>query len=239
VDAKTGKNRRKPRYDSKYIVHDGRKFVYFVIQKVACSSVKTALLPLFDLDARRFEKTWRDGSRSVAVHTAFDASGLQVDRQAMLAGDYREHFKFAFVRNPYDRLVSCYVQKFARTNAPGLKASANTDTELYAGMPFAEFVEAVHATPDEKANAHFRSQHTVVCGPGGEPMADFVGRFENLQEDFGTVAKKIGAPELELPHRLKSRHRESRPYTDFYDERLKGLAHKRYEKDIETFGYSF
>lgn len=226
------------RYDSKYIVHDERRFVYFVVQKVACTSVKAALLPLFDLDAARYESTRADGTRTVRVHRLFDASEHQIDRPDMLDGGYREHFKFAFVRNPWDRLVSCYSNKFA-DRGKGLGGPQKRSERFRPGMAFAEFVEAVHATPDEDANPHFRSQHTVVCDSDGRVMADFVGRFESLREDFRTVAEEIGAPDLELPHRLKSRARGSRPYTDFYDERLKGLVAERYEKDIETFGYHF
>jgi chondroitin 4-sulfotransferase 11 len=162
-----------------------------------------------------------------------------------LDAEYRDYFKFAFVRNPWDRLVSCYFNKAATGSpisgfkGPNLNPPGEEQDWFYPGMPFAEFVEAVHAIPDEDANLHFRSQHTVVCDPGGRVMADFVGRFENLRKDFAVVAEKIGAPGLELPHRLKSRRRKSRPYTDFYDKRLKKLVHERYEKDVETFGYSF
>jgi chondroitin 4-sulfotransferase 11 len=238
VEAERKKVRR--RYDSKYIVHDERKFVYFVIQKVACTSVKAALLPLFgDLDAERFENARPDGSVLVRVHKLFDGSRYQLNREEMLSGEYRDYFKFAFVRNPWDRLVSCYLEKFARPNSPGLKAPPDMDVELYAGMPFAGFVEAVSVIPDQKANPHFRSQHIVVCGPEGRVMADFVGRFENLHEDFARVAGEIGAPELNLPHRLKTRNRETRPYADFYDERLKRLVGERNERDIETFRYSY
>ena len=106
-------------------------------------------------------------------------------------------------------------------------------------MPFAEFVEAVSEIPDEEADPHFCSQYPTVCDPEGRIMADFVGRFESLREDFAVVSQKIGAPALELPHRLKSWSRESRPYTAFYDERLRKLVAERYERDIETFGYSY
>jgi hypothetical protein len=250
VEAEQRKARR--RYDSKYIVHDGRRFVYFVIQKAACTSVKSALLPLFDLDAKRkrfperFEATRKDGSRVVLVHKLFDRSRHQIDKGEMLAGldaEYRDHFKFAFVRNPWDRLVSCYLQKIVsdplidgrkqmNLNPPG------TD-RFYAGMPFVEFVEAVHATDDEHANPHFRSQYATVCDPEGRVMADFVGRFENLREDFAGVSERIGVPSLELPHRLKSPGRESRPYTDFYDGRLRDLVGERYREDVELFGYAY
>ncbi|MEJ7841874.1 MAG: sulfotransferase family protein [Rubrobacter sp.] len=245
MEARARKTQR--RYDSKYIVHDERRFVYFVIQKVACTSVKTALLPLFDLDAARFERSLPDGSRTVMVHKLFDRSRYQVDRDELLRRldeGYRDHFKFAFVRNPWDRLVSCYSQKIAtEPQIAGMKRPnlnpPGEDGRFYPGMPFAEFVEAVHATPDEKANPHFRSQHTVVCDPQGRVMADFVGRFENLREDFAVVTERIGASALELPHRLKSRVRESRPYVDFYDEKLRTLVYERYERDIETFAYTY
>jgi hypothetical protein len=224
------------RYDSKYIVHSERRFVYFVIQKGACSSIKTALLPLFRLDPSRYWDTNFAGERILRVHKIFDRSPHQIDRAELLDGEYDGHFKFAFVRNPWDRLVSCYsknlVEARKNLNPPG-------EERFYPDMPFAEFVEAVHATPDGDANQHFRSQHVVVCDPQGLVMADFVGHFEDLRGDFARVAEGIGAPGLDLPHRLKSKGRESRHYKDFYDARLKGLVAERYERDIETFGYSY
>jgi hypothetical protein len=222
--------------------------VYFVIQKVACTSMKSALLPLFDLDPASFEVTRENGERLVLVHKLFDSSRWQLDRDKLLRRidrRYRGYFKFAFVRNPWDRVVSCYSQKIAvgRPLVPGRKrANLNPlgeEDRFYSGMPFAEFVEAVHATPDEEANLHFRSQYLTVCDAEGHVMADFVGRFESLHADFAVVAERIGAPELELPHRLQSSSRKSRPYTDFYDERLKGLVHERYQKDVEIFAYTY
>jgi hypothetical protein len=230
----------------KYIVHNERKFVYLWSHKVACSSVKAAFLPLFDLDTTPFERTLKDGTRHFSVHQIFGASDHQIGKEQLLAGldkQYRDYFKFAFVRNPWDRLLSCYFDKVVRKRlVPKVAASAvRAGVEFYANMPFAEFVEAVHQTPDESANAHFRSQYLTVCGPEGKPMADFVGRFENLREDFARVAEEIGVPGLELPERNRKSvsKRGSRHYREFYDERLQSLIHERYVKDVETFGYSF
>jgi hypothetical protein len=227
----------------KYIVHEGREFIYFVTQKVACTSIKTALLPLFDMDVSDFERTRPDGTRALRVHKLFDASEYQIGKEQLvieLDGKYRGFFKFAFVRNPWDRLLSCYFNKFARPNAPGLKAPANMDVELYAGMPFAEFVEAISVIPDRKANLHFRSQHAALCDPEGRVMADFVGRFENLEVDFRAVTAKLGLSErVELPHLLRSGIRKSRSYRDFYDNGLRELVCERYRKDVDLFGYQY
>lgn len=104
-------------------------------------------------------------------------------------------------------------------------------------MPFAEFVKVVQQIPDEEADPHFRSQHFAVCGPDNEIMADFVGRFENLEVDFAHVVQKIGAPHLKLPHLLLSKG--PRPYRDFYDDETAEMVGERFHKDAEIFGYSF
>jgi sulfotransferase famil protein len=70
-------------------------------------------------------------------------------------------------------------------------------------------------------------------------LPDFVGRFENLSEDFARVASSIGAPHLRFPHLTPARSRESRHYRDFYDEELTQMVGERYRKDTELFEYSF
>jgi len=229
-----------------YIVSDEHRFVYFIVQKAACSSIKTALLPFFDLDTAPYEGTLRDGSRILKIHGIFDGSEYQIRRARFVKrldeGRYRDYFKFAFVRNPWDRLVSLYFQKVAGKGdyeGPDL-SPANAEGRFYRGMTFAEYIEAVCATLDEEANPHFRSQHLVVCPRGdGKILTDFVGRFENLPGDFSRVAAMIGAPDLKLPHRLRAKSRKKQPYSDFYDDRLRDLVGERFRKDIETFGYTF
>jgi hypothetical protein len=234
---------------TKYIVSDDHKFVYFVVQKVACSSIKTALLPFFDIDPAGPKVVVKDGNTRLRIHELYSQSSYQINKKQLVAklnDEYRDYFKFAFVRNPWDRLVSLYWDKFAK-NGPGVRLPEHVEVVLYPGMPFAEFVEAVYAIPDRDANIHFKSQYRTICGPGRDKpvMADFIGRFENLAADFAVVAKGIGsAQELQLPHiiphKLRSESRKSRPpYADFYNDRLRKLVYKRYQEDIEIFGYSY
>jgi hypothetical protein len=232
---------KRPR--NNYIAHDGRRFVYLWIHKVACSSIKDALLPLFDLDPKPFTRTLRDGTRHVVIHDMFRRSDYQIQRRRFLDGlhdYYAEHFKFAFVRNPFDRLVSCYRDKIDRQNVPGyiLKSAQSIGEEFYPRMPFPEFARIVCRVPNRWADGHFRPQHMTVCGRGGNVIADFVGRFENLAEDFEHVKERIGAPELSLPERNRKAPQDP-SYRDHYDDALRELVAKRYRRDLKTFDYSF
>ncbi len=225
------------------IVSDERAFAYLPVAKVACSSIKTALLPLFpDVDpGPNFEREVRDGAFAYRVHDLFARSDHQMHRRRFLRGlhkgRYEGYFVFAFVRNPWDRLLSCWKQKLA-PGGQGLKRTEYAGERLYLGMGFPEFVEAVCRIPDEDSNHHFRSQHVVVCShyPEKRVLADFVGRYENLAEDFGRVAARIGL-EAGLPHLLPSGRDAA--YQEFYDRRLAALVGERYRLDAEIFGYSF
>lgn len=223
----------------KYIVSEEHRFVYCVLQKVACSSVKTALAPLFGIvgEGVEYEKV------TERIHKVFNASPHQVYKNRLVKGlrrgEYLDYFIFAFVRNPFDRLVSCHSEKLAHPNSAGFRNYRFGNVELYRGMPFAEFVEAVHRIPDEEANPHFCSQHVTLLRPNGKLIPDFVGRFERLEEDFAYVAEEIGAPHIVLPHRLRSRSRQGSHYHEFYDRHTRKLVEERFERDLELFDYSF
>src|SRR5690606_1020098 len=96
-----------------------------------------------------------------------------------------DFFRFGFVRNPLDRLLSCYTQKivhYGRERAMPLEFWRYGKT-FHPDMSFADFVHAVAAIPDRLADIHFRSQYTFFYHRG-RLMADFVGRYERLDEHW-------------------------------------------------------
>lgn len=226
-------------YRGEYIVFDGdgevRPFVYFVVQKTGCSSVKRALAPLFGLDV---PDNPTEVARVMAVHDAFGLSPHQIPHAELLrrlrGGRLEEHLLFAFVRHPLDRLVSCYLQKLANDDAQGLNRYEFAGQKLRKGMPFAEFARAVCRVPDARADAHFRSQHLTTHDGRGRLLADHVGRFENLAGDFAEVARKLGLP-AGLPHLFRSNNRGN--HAAYYDAETRRMVERRYARDLALFGY--
>jgi len=136
---------------------------------------------------------------------------------------FNSYFKFGFVRNPWDRVVSLYERKEA--------------LELRNQMSFEQFVDwiqyssatCVHSGPH-------RYQLDWFVDPDGEVLADFIGRFERLEQDWAFVANKIGVSET-LPHTRANPR--ARHYTEYYNARTRDVIANRFKVDIERFGYQF
>jgi hypothetical protein len=156
---------------------------------------------------------------------------------------YRHYYSFAFVRNPWDRLVSCYMDKVADTDLededlnPKSAAVFMRERGGRTGeVSFDEFAREVCRTNDEESNRHFRSQHVFLTDRRGRVLPQNIFRFETLGEDFAAVMNRIGLPEVELPHANATRRRD---YREYYTEELRDLVAERYHRDIELFGFVF
>lgn len=79
-------------------------------------------------------------------------------------------------------------------------------------------------------------QSDWITDNDGSILVDFVGRFENFNEDFNTVCKQIGKNNLSLPH-VKSSKREN--YREYYDDLTMKIVEQWFSKDIDKFGYRF
>ncbi len=79
------------------------------------------------------------------------------------------------------------------------------------------------------------TQTSCLVDENGKLLVDFVGKFENLDEDFRSICQKVGIS-ARLPHINKSKRTD---YRDYYDSETRDLTAQLYAEDIERFGYTF
>lgn len=159
-------------------------------------------------------------------------------------------YKFAFVRNPFARLVSEYEYR-------GFSWK----------MSFERFVDWSFANVGQRHTdlaRHIFPQTEYVIDADGNYIVDFIGRFETISADFAHVATILGLPEKRLPHANKSgdlarrtftelaketaksalrtmrgRSQRRHPYQDYYTSALEARVADFYSDDLLRFGYQF
>ena len=135
---------------------------------------------------------------------------------------FARYFKFAFVRNPFDRFVS-YCAFMTRADGAFLKNPQQV-------MRYILF----QARPDQ--HILFQPQHTFVTGADGKLLADQIGRVEEMQASYDAICERIGIPSAQLGQ-VNSSRRGS--YRDYYDQALIDGVADYYRRDLELFGYEF
>lgn len=132
------------------------------------------------------------------------------------------YFKFAFVRNPWERFVS-YCAFMYRNE------------QLFQRDPQGTMC-AVLDGPEHRQRVVFQPQSEFLCDADGQIMVDFVGRHETLQADYDTICSRIGMPSAPLGRANESEHG---PWRSYYDDSLKARVADLYRRDIDCFGYAF
>ncbi len=146
---------------------------------------------------------------------------LQQIRPYLQPDVWDSSFKFAFVRNPFDRFVS-YASFITREVGHFDRDPQKVMRHFLANPPMNHIL--------------FRPQHEFVSDENGQLLTDFVGRVEQMQQSYDEVCARIGIPGATLDQ-VNSSRRGS--YRDYYDEGLiQGVA-KLYARDLELFGYEF
>jgi hypothetical protein len=140
-----------------------------------------------------------------------------------LGRDWKRLFKFAFVRNPWDLVLSRYFH---------IRISKGQE---YGREDFSEWVKTY---PRERRKKFLKNRQCLYICMWGKIALDFVGRFEDLQRDFSCVCERIGIPATCL-ERHNAQFRDFVGYRDYYDDESREIIGRLFKKDIELFGYEF
>ena len=202
-------------------------FLFVHIDKSAGSSIQLALEPYAPqrTESRlRRRLVWLGPLNRLGTYRNLEFpehATARTARHCLPAAVYRRLFKFAFVRNPWDRLVSRYAYLLRNS-----------------GHPKHEFVTRMKNFDEYVAWEIQRGkmfQYTYVTGTDGNWIVDFVGYYERLHEDFARACERLGV-RAELPRANTSSHRD---YRSYYSPATRDLVATHFHRDIELFGYTF
>ncbi|MGA0707479.1 MAG: sulfotransferase family 2 domain-containing protein [Steroidobacteraceae bacterium] len=163
-----------------------------------------------------------------ALHLRSERKTALQKREEMGRERFERAFKFAFVRNPWDKVLSHYHYRM-RTNRTGL-ADAGLDFRKWVLKAYGERDPRWHDDP-----RMFMAQRLWLDDDAGRCLVDFVGRFERLEQDFGEACRRMGV-QATLPHVKVTRHA---PYREAYDDETRALVARVFSADLEAFGFEF
>lgn len=147
------------------------------------------------------------------------------DPEAVTPRQFRDYYKFTFVRNPWARAFSWYrnvMDDERHQQKHGVPANCE----------FADFLV------NHSEQWAMRPQTHWILNRAGENPLDFTGRFEALQEGFSHVGERLGLEDCQLPT-LMMRPGEQPKYVDQYDAASIDHVAQRYREEIALFGYEF
>jgi hypothetical protein len=216
----------------KFMMDRRRNIAFVHIQKTGGSSIARAL-----------------GLKDDPPEKHFSAREL---REFYGAPTWNACFRFAFVRNPWDRLVSWW--SMIDGHRPRWRAGARLNAfqrfVLSKAVTFEDFLTKCDQDFQDADGFKwiFRNQIDYLVDDEGKLMVEEIGRFERLQDDFNAILTRAGGRASWLRRRFvdfgpKSLPRvnstDHRPYETYYTSMLRDLVAERYREDIEAFDYSF
>jgi hypothetical protein len=219
-------------------IHISMKFNYIYTEtpKVGCSTVKSILQRLELGDPEFYREEFED------IHER-QFSPLIKPSQVGDIGRFivqRNPFVFCFVRNPYSRLLSSYLDKIKK-HGPQKK-----QVLLYLGRDvsqaseeilFEEFVEVVCSQNISEMNRHWRVQYYQTFQEGLN--YDFVGKLESFPKDLFRSLKRVSRSYMKYVS-AEQRHATgaNELMAQYYSERTRAMVARKFEIDLDYFGYS-
>jgi len=206
------------------LVSDSKKFIFIHIPRTAGFSVRQSLQPWVDHQNLDFSQArWEQDYPHYTTREV---------RQIVGEERFEEYFKFAFVRNPWDRVLSryLYLRKFNdRPNQPlNPRGYYAPGTLSFLGWLKGSEPHGVHPLD-------LRPQKEWLIDDSGHTVVDCIGRFETLAADFESICQHIDLS-LVLPHVNRSDHGH---YREYYDQEGRDFVARIFGDYIKTWAYKF
>jgi hypothetical protein len=219
-----------------YLAHYSHRFSYLYVEtpKVSCSTVKRAL-QLLEVD-------WDDSRLAENVHDRASSPLPKLWREKGALSELfsgPNYFRFCFVRNPYTRVLSAYLDKIVQNEWERERLAPTLGLPTGTPISFNEFLTGVRNQSDAKRDIHWLPQ-TILLQPDVVPY-DFIGRFEAFQPSFVRVLEHISVGASKASELARVQHHQTnaaKRLAEFLGPRERDLIQEIYVEDFRRFCYS-
>lgn len=158
---------------------------------------------------------------NMGVFQYYSTSKLITDMMDMDENSWKTYYKFCFCRNPYDRVVSAYnyIMETERLN-----------------IDFDKYLLMKDIVTENEYSHVFLPQKAHVIDSDGNCVMNFIGRFENFEEDFEKILNTIGINEI-IHDRKPKNKREHGNYKKYYTNDILKIVNEMFKEDFEFFNY--
>ncbi len=145
----------------------------------------------------------------------------------------KDFFTFTFVRNPWDRIVSCYEFCFIKSNSAVYK-----DITKYEN--FESFLLNINLNHILNSQRFEPQMNWIRKSNGIVYDINYYGFFEKIEEDFKEICKKLHIKKPHLDVLNKNNKRKHKDYREYYtNDKLVDIVYTMYKEEIDFFNYSF
>lgn len=155
---------------------------------------------------------------------------------------FERYFSAAFVRNPYDRVVSAYhYLKDMTTDHRWYPFDVNRVAYIRQFDDFEHFCSVFFRFPVAQMKVghmlHFMPQHAFICDRMRRPIVNYIGRFEALQEGWDEICRNTGIPPVDYSPGSRSNASSHDDFRCYYSAKVLRRVNRFYRLDFELFGY--
>ena len=135
--------------------------------------------------------------------------------------NYEDYFKFTFVRNKFEQLVSLY--------------HYDKNGGLLGNASFEDFI--IHFVKDDDGlYGEWLNQYNLTH-ENGECVFDFIGRYEDYQNCANFIMSSVGLPENSVPRVNVTKRDRKKHFSEYYTPETEDIVRKKFKEEIEYFGF--
>lgn len=157
-------------------------------------------------------------NRMHGVYVYYKTSPHLNAKMNMTPQKWESYYKFSFIRNPYDRIISGW-------------------NHMNKQIPFKEYVKMKNFVSDMEFIHVFMNQSKHIMNEHGQIITNFIGHFETLEEDLDKVLNHLKVfYRIHNPYQIVNSHKHLH-FSKYYDQETLNIVNTLIADDLKHFDY--